>query len=150
MNNTLLSSFFYYYLFFLATWLWLFIWNGSSFRQGLRLAILSSVLFCSTAAVVSPSCAVWVLLLRTVREKMETTASWSFSSTTFTSPSFTSDPSWHSTSSTFRSAPKLTEWNDGLIIFQMNSVALWHPTRPITLTWRGKTGRCGTFPSKPW
>lgn len=126
-----------------------FIWDGSSFRQVLWLAILISVLFCSTAAVVSPSCAVWVLLLRTVREKMETTASWSFSSTTFTFPSFTSDPSWHSTSSAFRSATKFTELNDGLIIFQMNSVALWHPTRPITLTWQGRTGRCGTFPSRP-
>lgn len=55
---------------------------------------------------------------------METTASWSYSSTTSTFPSFTLDPSWPSTSFTFRSVTKWTEWkNHGLIIFQI--VRLW-------------------------
>ncbi len=114
-------------MFSLCTFMITFICDASSFRQGLWLAVSSCVLFCSTAAVDSPSCAVWVSLWRTVRRQMETTASWSFSSTTSTCPSFTLDPSWPSTSSTFRS---VTIWHYGLIICYIiklwfYSIALW-------------------------
>lgn len=63
-------------------------------RQVLWKVTLSCVLFSSMEDVGLQSCVVWVLLWRTVKEKMATTTSWSCSSTTSTSLSSISGLSW--------------------------------------------------------